>query len=385
MSLMFRVVFLVTCFTHVTLASSQFLTISDIHYGSHNTSRDGKDTGSKLLAITFAKFKQLSKDVDFILTLGDLPTHSFGYSPEKSGYEETVFHGFFVADTQHKPMFYVSGNNDSLSGNYQPFESEGKSPLNYAHDWSGACIHCKGLIIDDTHMRKSGYYSTYVIPNNHELILIVLNATQWTKTSIFMPKYPNQEQDALTQLHWLKNQLKKHHAKQLLIAMHEPPGNDHRGNPFWHRNYLQQFINILEHNQHAYGEISLLTAHTHMDELRTIHLHEGKNIYAYSTPAVSRIHHNNSAMKRFNLDAQMHIKNFTTYYTTSTVKWFSLSKVKPTPQPLALALVVLWLLSIMSPPPSSISTMAGSPTLEPGFTVTISRLESSIKGAMGAP
>ena len=97
-----------------------------------------------------------------------------------------------------KPMFYITGNNDSLAGNYQPFELEGKSPLNFAQDWTGACVHCKGLIIDGTHMHHSGYYSSYVMPHNKDIILIALNSTQWVQTPMLAARYPNQDKDART-------------------------------------------------------------------------------------------------------------------------------------------------------------------------------------------
>jgi len=282
---------------------------------------DGHNVGDGFLAISMSKFQELGDEVDFVITLGDLPTHMLGYSPKKELYEQTVFRGLFESDTQQKPMFYVSGNNDSLAGNYQPFASEGKTPLDFADDWNGACVHCDGLIIDDSHMRTHGYYSTYVMQNNHDIILIVLNTTQWTNIPKFLPKYPNQDTDAGNQLHWLQAQLKANKAKQLLIAMHEPPGNDFKGNPIWNSTYLQNFISLLEQNQQAYNHITLLSSHTHMDEIRKIRLSSGKNVYVYATPSVSRVHYNNSAMKVFDVGVNMELTDFTTYYTTSTYKW----------------------------------------------------------------
>ncbi len=315
-----RFIVLLIC-TSSLFASPQFLTISDVHYGTKNTTGDGKDTGIEVLNNAMEKFKELSKDVDFILTLGDLPTHLLGYSPEKEEYEKTVFHAFFEANTHLKPMFYISGNNDPLTGNYQPFEFEGKSPLSFATDWTGACMHCDGLILDDTHMASGGYYSSYVIPNNKDIILIVLNTTQWIKPFIFMPRYPHQETDALVQLYWFKEQLKKHHAKQLLIAMHIPPGKNRMGESLWQANYLKKFLNTIDQYHQSYDQISLLTSHTHMDEFRKIQLNGDKAIYAYSTPSVSRLHHNNSAMKVFSFNNKMEIKNFSTHYTTNDKEW----------------------------------------------------------------
>ncbi|MFI4963093.1 MAG: metallophosphoesterase, partial [Legionellales bacterium] len=305
-----------TCFAHI-----RFLTVSDIHYGVKNSSNDGSDTGDTLLILSLNKIKSLSKEVDFMLYLGDLPTHLFGYSPKKGGYEQTLFQGLFQADALKKPMFYVSGNNDPLGGDYQPFKSHGETPLKYAKKWNGACVRCSGLILDDTHMRSGGYYSSYVQPKNKEVLLIVLNTTQWMLPHIFIPAYPNQDKDARRQLDWLESQLSRHHAKQVLIAMHEPPGTDFVGFPFWYETYLRAFIGILDANKKNYGAITLLTSHTHMDEIRKIKVPSGSSIYAFSTPSVSRIFHNNSAVKVFDLDNQMRVKDFTTYYTTNNESW----------------------------------------------------------------
>jgi predicted phosphodiesterase len=302
----------------------RFLTLSDIHYGSKNSSNDGQDTGPEFFKIMLNKFKELSQTVDFILFLGDIPTHSL-FNGHKAEYEKMVFHELYQNDEEAKPLFYIFGNNDSLKGNYQAFEFNGISPLNYATDWNGACAHCTGLIIDKSHMNRYGYYSSYVIPNNKDIILIALNTTPWAKIpglkSVFFPKYDHQEQQALAQLDWLEQQLKEHHAKQLLIAMHIPPGSSFLGVSFWYKEYTQRFINILSKYAQQYGQISLLSGHTHMEEFRKIKLNNGTHVYIYSTPGISRIHHNYPAMKVFILDNNLHIKDFITYYTNTNYQW----------------------------------------------------------------
>jgi hypothetical protein len=317
--------FLLLIFSFLFLQSAhadvRFLTISDFHYGNDNIASEGQDTDKILLSSSLKKFSELTNDVDFILTLGDFPTHMWGASPTKAEYIKTVFHALFNADTTAKPMFFISGNNDSLRGNYQPFSLNNKSPLTLATDWQGACVHCEGLILDGSEMFTNGYYSSYVVPNNKDIILIVLNSTQFNKNSFFIPTYPNQDKDALQQLKWLENQLKKYHAKQLLIAMHIPPGTDYKGHKVWHEAYLKHFIYLLNLFDSQYGQITLLTAHTHMDDIRKIHLENGKNIYAFATPSISRIHYNYPAMKLFFLDKDMGLKDYTTYYTTHSEKW----------------------------------------------------------------
>lgn len=302
-------------------ADIRFLTIADIHYGSNNKVGEGNDTGEILLNTAFAKFSQLADQVDFIITLGDLPTHMIKTTPKKFDYLKYVFHKLYVGDKTDKPMFYVTGNNDSIAGNYQPFSLNGESTLKLAEDWQGACVHCKNLIIDGQHMWDEGYYSSYVLPGNKDIILIALNSVQMSYPSSIFIHYPDQDKDARQQLLWLENQLKTHQAKQLLIAMHIPPGNTYLGNPFWKVPYLQEFIKLLNQNNHRYGQISLLTAHTHMDDIRKISMKECSNIYAYATPSISRIHYNYPAMKIFDLGKNMQVKDYTTYYTTHDDYW----------------------------------------------------------------
>lgn len=316
----FKIIFIACFFLNLAHANLDFLTISDIHYGEENLSRDGQDTGPEFFKITLEKFNQLTKQVDFILCLGDLPTHSLFNSNTKGAYEKKVFDELYANDVGLKPIFYITGNNDSLGGNYQPFTTNGISPLNFAVNWHGACAHCNELIIDDSHMYHDGYYSSYVIPGNKKIILIALNANQWTKTPL-LSRYLHQEKDALEQLAWLEQQLKQHHAEQLLIAMHEPPGNSYLGKPIWHQHYLDKFIALLNQNKQSYGEITLLNSHSHMDEFRKIQLDNGTNIYAFSTPSISRNHHNYPGMKIFTLNNKMEIENFTTYYTSHLDKW----------------------------------------------------------------
>src|SRR3989338_230647 len=100
---MLQVVLLILCLLSSAYATPlRFLTISDIHYGSENTSKEGMDTGDEFLEITLNKFKKLSNDVEFILLLGDIPTHSLFVTPKKEEFERTVFHGLYEADKRSK-------------------------------------------------------------------------------------------------------------------------------------------------------------------------------------------------------------------------------------------------------------------------------------------
>jgi alkaline phosphatase D len=314
-------VLLVTLLSFSSYAKTQFLVSTDIHYGAENSAKDGEDTGPEFLRASMDKMKELSQQVDFIINLGDMPTHTLFNSPKKADYERTLFHELFAADSAEKPMFYIPGNNDSLAGNYQAFEVQGESPLNYAHDWQGSCVFCKELIIDDGQMRHGGYYSSYVMPHNKQVMLIALNTAPFVKIPITASPYPDQDADAQAELSWLEQQLKDHAAKQLIIAMHVPPGDNYKGNPFWHSQYLKEFVGLLTKYHKAYGQISLLSGHTHMDELRKIPLADGVNLYDYSTAAISRYHYNNPAIKIVSLDDDRAVSNYTTYYTTQLGSW----------------------------------------------------------------
>ena len=302
-------------------AEITFLTISDIHYGQENHRIEGQDTDPPLLSLAMKKMQQLSRSVDFIITLGDFPTHLLGYSSKRAGYIKTVFHTLSQADSAGKPLFFVTGNNDSLQGNYQSFFWKGHSVLSLAPDWKNACIHCDTLLVDPSHLWQEGYYSSYVRHGDKNILLIVLNSSQFANPPFWIPKYPNQRRAARAQLHWFAEQLATHHAKQLLIALHIPPGHDHKGRLTWQAPFQKEFIHLLRQASPRYGEISLLTAHTHMDDIRKIQLDHQHALYAYATPSISPIHHNHSAMKIFTLNKNDQITNYTTYYTPSPTHW----------------------------------------------------------------
>lgn len=317
------------------IASKNFLAIADIHYGDKNSSMMGHDTGDTLWAQALITFKQLSPSVDFILMLGDLPTHGANDPIQKSKFEQRIFNDLYQADTAHKPMFYITGNNDSLAGNYQKFSKNGRSPLNNAHLWQGACAYCQDLIIDNSHMYRDGYYSSYVIPGNDQIILIAINANLFVHRGFFFSYDLTQKQDADTEIKWIANQLQQHHAKQLLVAMHEEMGVDYHNNPVWQADYANQLITLFNRYQHHFQQITLLAAHTHYDELRKLTLANGRAIYSYSTPAISQIHFNNPAMKIFSLNQAYRISDFTTYYTKNSSYWTgnSYSAIKKTNTP----------------------------------------------------
>ncbi|PJD93974.1 MAG: metallophosphatase [Legionella sp.] len=302
-------------------ASPSFLLISDIHYDTEKKETWQSDSGPLIWQAALKKIMQLSHSVDFILNLGDLPAHLIVSAKKKEQDERIVFQGLLQADSSQKPMFYIPGNNDSLGGNYGPFMVKGRTPLDLAKDWEGACVYCSSLIIDNQLMRQEGYYSSYVIPGNKEVILIALNTASLVKMPFWQKAYWNQQQVAARQLSWLEKQLKTHKAKQLLIAMHIPPGFNYKGDALWRQSASAEFIRLLNKYASRFTEITLITGHTHMDELRQLVLPSGRVLYNYSVPSISRVHHNNPGMKVIALNNDMAVGNYTTYYTTSLTQW----------------------------------------------------------------
>ncbi len=297
-----------------------FLSIADIHYGPDNRPGDGHDTGDESWGAALKKFRQLSAQAEFIMVLGDLPTHTNWFSNNKAANEEKIFHDLYL-NAVNTPIFYVPGNNDSLKGNYQPFSYEGHSPLDLAKDWQGACAYCDDLIVDGQFMSSGGYYAASPFKNNKDkALLVVLNSTQFTKIPLILPPYFNQNEDAQTQLDWLENLLQTFAGQQIYIAMHVEPGNDFHGNEIWHRDNLERFMAIID-NLPASTELSIFSAHSHYDEIRRMQTPQGRSVMIYGTPSISRDHHNNSGMKLFSVDDALNISNFTTFYTDQLSTW----------------------------------------------------------------
>jgi len=270
------------------------------------------DSGPDLFEAALEKYAELATSSQFILVLGDLPTHGANNVVLKSGYEQIVFQGLAHPNGKavEKPIFYIPGNNDSLAGNYQPFSSALGSPLDNAVGWSGSCIHCEGQIIDDSMMKKRGYYAAYPLADNKDLALIALNTVQFDANGL----YPNSE-DAIEQLEWLDNLLIGLKAKQLIIAMHEPPGLQYLGQSMWVEKYTKQFLDLIAKHQVQFGEINLITSHTHTDELRRFKLKNNNYLYAYSAPSIGTNHYNNPGLKSFLLNEQLQLVDYTTHYS----------------------------------------------------------------------
>ncbi len=164
---------------------------------------------------------------------------------------------------------------------------------------------------------REGITPLIVSPDQKDIILIVLNTTPFANPPRFLLA-TNQEKDAIGQLTWFESELAKYHAKQLIIAMHIPPGTSYNGKALWQNKYLKKFKEILAKYNHHYREITILTGHTHMDDIRKMNLSPSQSIYFFATPSISRAHHNYPGFKIFELDHNIQLVNTITYYTTRT-------------------------------------------------------------------
>lgn len=111
--LLFFFIFLATS----AYSDINFLTISDIHFDkSIKRSTEGYDTGEQLLRTSLVKFTELTQKVDFVITLGDFPAHSFLYNVHQAENEKVVFHSLYTginsgwADNHYDAL----GKNESI-------------------------------------------------------------------------------------------------------------------------------------------------------------------------------------------------------------------------------------------------------------------------------
>ncbi len=278
-------------------------------------------------------------DVQFILFLGDLPAHyscigSCYLAPGKRfQHNENIsqalagLHG--IAAKAGKPLFYLPGNNDAISGNYHSFaDKRGQTPISLAQ---ASPLLFPAIVPSDATTPpclvsnpnpKFGYYSAYPVKG---IRLIALN------TVIYSPKYESadgtsQQVAGDEQMTWLAGQLKEATAKKekVYIAMHIPPGLDYKKNAMWTnaQPWERQLLALCDKYRNTIAGV--LFSHTHMDELRRLYDTSGRYIteVAIAAPGVSPNHKTNPAIKTVTYDAKSkELLDFTTYYTTSYTTW----------------------------------------------------------------
>lgn len=321
-----------------------FLLISDIHLDTETPeTKPWQDPGMDLWKAFQGKAAEVAKqkDVQFILYLGDLSAHyacigdcylapgkRFKHNEDIS-VALTGLHG--IAAKANKPIFYLPGNNDAISGNYYSFADErGQTPISLAQAtpfFFPAIVPSNAdtppCIVSNPHP-TAGYYAAWPVRG---IRLIALN------TVIYSPKYESRDGNAQItlgdeQMTWLAGQLKEATTKKekVYLAMHIPPGLDYKKNAMWTnvQPWERQLLALCAKYQSTIAGI--LFGHTHMDELRRLYDTTGKYVteVAIAAPGVSPNHKTNPAIKTVNYDPKSkELLDFTTYYTNSYTTWGS--------------------------------------------------------------
>jgi hypothetical protein len=319
---------LVFSYPSITYADNnyRFLVLADMHV-DHNRENtvDGQDTGLSLWRTALTKADELEKqlNVNFILVLGDLPSHSL-LLPSRLADLRLTLNGLDThANTNHLPLYIVPGNNDSLEGNYHSFNNlNGQNLFSLDPDFQ-PMIDCKqaqtnqACMLDSSQTKLFGYYSAYPLGSDNSVELIVLNTVIFTRYDYVSNDSISQAAAINTELKWLEQTLEdaKAHHKSVILAMHIPPGFDaYSDKPMWTKkeNVHERFMNLL--NQYQAQIRLILSAHTHMDEIRRIY--DNTNhcfLLDVASPSISPVHHNQPSEKLFEINGQGNLVNTITY------------------------------------------------------------------------
>lgn len=330
--------------THCTVDAqpASFLCLSDIHLDTESpTTKPWHDPGMDLWKAFMGKATEVAMldEVQFILYLGDLSAHyscpggcylapgmRFKHNEDIS-VALTGLHS--IAARAQKPIFYLPGNNDAISGNYYSFADErGQTPISLAQATPfffpaevPSDATTPPCLVSNPHP-SAGYYAAWPVRG---IRLIALN------TVIYSPKFEAVEgstQAALgnEQMTWLASQLKEAKAKKekVYIAMHIPPGLDYKKNAMWTnaQPWERQLLSLCTKYQSTIAGV--LFSHTHMDELRRLYDTTGKYVteVAIAAPGVSPNHKTNPAIKTVSYDPKTReLLDFTTYYTKDYSTW----------------------------------------------------------------
>lgn len=324
-------------------ANPTFLFLSDIHLNSFAGQVSyNSDTGMDLWQQFLQKAGAIlsgNNAPQFILYTGDLPSHNNCKSPcelhpgtPASNVNDSNISAILtglrrLSENYKKPLFYLPGNNDGLSGDYYSFsDSSGHTPFFLVPDSSNpypalntaGTGKVPGMITGNAAM---GYYAARPVAG---LRLICLNTVMYTH-GFTVADGSNKEADRADQMTWLGDQLAEavRMQEKVYIAMHVPPGTDaFSGNPMWDTqpvNWLPFFLSLTTKYQSSIAGI--FYGHTHMDEMRRLYDSTGKQVteVAISCPGVSPLFSNNPGFKVITYNpASKEVMDFTTYYTKPT-------------------------------------------------------------------
>jgi predicted phosphodiesterase len=302
----------------VSLAAcdATFFIISDLHLNPAlkaamplTPSRDGTDLDINTFNLFFDRLKNHSQKakINGVITLGDFVGHGTSTNAREN------ISRFLYEKFEHfeLPIYYDFGNNDSLVGNYQAYEKDGKSPYRLLKSINPALT--SGFVDSENiafckdeqktpclyHQTPSlGHYSVYLAPGLRLISFnsVVLNGDHLT----------NDQQDAAAALNWLRDEFSDslQAGDSVLLAMHVPPGVDlYTGNYHFREKYLgrptyeKAFLNIIHQAlDEKLNLIAILAGHTHQDELHLLS-YQGQVVPVFVNPGLSTSHGNAAGFK----------------------------------------------------------------------------------------
>lgn len=354
-------------------AGATFLTLSDVHLQVPDTSGAGgfasgsPDTSPAAWTAAHQAARKMvtAERPDFVLYLGDMPAHD--QDPEtRSDEMSLVLDGLASIAGTDTRVYVLPGNNDSFDSDYCAFEPQPNRPP-FAADpgydpqdpgkaqASFPALNGWDTLIDTSGLAQ-GYFSAHPLPGQ-PLRLISLNTVMYTahygrgfsaQPCLHSLARAEQDRRGRAQVDWLADQLDAaaQAGEQVLLAMHVPPGLDgHSGSPTWlrdriytndgytgsnpvlkadHRAYFDTVVLQLV-AQHADRIGGLLTAHTHLDDLRILQDCSGQTTaLAIGVPAISQDHGTFPAMKHFTLNDHLQLSAAQTRFTPDALDWAQL-------------------------------------------------------------
>ena len=341
-------------FTFSHAQTGKFLIVTDVHLQSDTVNVTyGSDAGTAIWNAALNKFSQIlkSQQPEFVLYLGDLTRHSkdwWGSCPPSirdsadihDGIEDVLEGLRTHAEQGGVPLLYLPGNNDGYMGDYSSFtyidpsqDSITPFDLDPAGEPEWPVINpstgkTATYIRGD---RDLGFYSAYPIKGNKKLRIIMLNTVIFSNSSIPYCQFDGVDQQAAATdlLDFLVAELKDAQTKQekVYLAMHIPPGYDSWSKkPNWRPSLTyslggqtatveETFQKLLVRHQKDIAGI--LTAHTHLDEMKRYF--QGNRVIEISigAPGISVDHSNNPGMKLVEYRTKDYeLMDFQTYYAS---------------------------------------------------------------------
>jgi predicted MPP superfamily phosphohydrolase len=286
----------------------------------------GRDTNYSLLSSAIGEISRVSAGARCAIIGGDMICHNFEAKYSLSGCDAGLCPLFALKTIEFVslmlkrampgiPVYYVTGNNDSDSGDYNIIPG-------------GAMLGALSSVYDTVStdktasrdFKKGGYYEL-PFPVDDKSELIVLNDIFWHKKH----KRADDARDApgAAEMKWFAGELDAaaKNGKSVFVAMHIPPGIDaylaskdrncHGPDGFLDPVYNREFIGLI----YGHREVvkSIFAGHTHFDDFR-VFSDAGKPFATVSIiPSISPVHGNNPAFETALLESNGEIGDRTVY------------------------------------------------------------------------